>query len=945
MSQAILILGMHRSGTSAVTRVCNVLGAELGQSVIAAGPDNPKGYWENQDIVDLHGEILRFINHPWDSVSTLPDHWWADKNLDWARASIRGIVEKHFAGKPLWAVKDPRMCLLLPLWLEVLGELEIDSKCLLVKREPEDIARSLAARDQYRPDHAYLLYIKHILEVEFRTRSCARAVISYDALLEDWYSEMQNISHKLKLQWPEALASGNIAVAAELDPGLRHQHQSTQSSSKRDQVHNEGRGELQQLAVELNLALKNMTEESDSSAFDGCAQKLARMESGASAWLDVIEYQTKFVLEHTKLEEIRTTQGAEIIKLNTLQLESRTELKKLDRLQQSQLKELKKLETIHKKDGKHIVKLGKEKEKLDESLALRTLENERFKLLVASQMEEIGGLNMEIAKLRLTVAEIYASSSWRMTAPLRSLVTGLLSIKEKVLGFSRAVFGSGMTIELFRTSWLKFRLLGIREFLRLLPMYLKSVKTYATRRVAPLVLKTPGTIRMLPTAGYSESLAGTDGKPRTLSELRLHPALTDDTKPIECTVSVIIPTYNAGEEFHWLLRKLVAQKNLQKLEIVVVDSGSTDNTVELARAAGCVVEEISQAQFSHSYARNLGADKAGSEFLLFIVQDAYPMGDLWAYGMLSYLQDHRDENVVAVSCSEYCRSDSDIMYDCNVDTHYRFLRCREFDRIGEFKGADHMSLRSWGQLSDVSCMISKELFSQYEYRGDYAEDLDLGIRLIRDNYRIAMLASVKTIHSHNRSAYYYLKRSFVDVIFLVRQFEDFHTPPVKSLRGVMFGIVALAENLTQTLKRFDFSSTSTTVDSSLQELITEVRAFELDRMSAGEIDLEDAQLSDYITGLRNDYLDDKPPKGEEHIVAQSFVEGFIGRLEHFRAFANKIYLQQDRVLREEFFGMLRKSFAATVGSYLGFLYLEMKDESSLNSEAVEQIKSVMGAGI
>ena len=96
--------------------------------------------------------------------------------------------------------------------------------------------------------------------------------------------------------------------------------------------------------------------------------------------------------------------------------------------------------------------------------------------------------------------------------------------------------------------------------------------------------------------------------------------------------------------------------------------------------------------------------------------------------------------LAAVSCSEYSRSDSDMMYDSMIHTHYQFLGCLDRDRIGSYQGESHMSLRAQGQLSDVSCLIGRELFGTYRYRGDYAEDLDLGIRLIRDDYRVAMLS-------------------------------------------------------------------------------------------------------------------------------------------------------------------------------------------------------------
>ncbi len=941
MPQAILILGMHRSGTSAVTRVCNVLGAELGLSVIDAGPDNPKGYWENQEIVNLHGKILGELNHPWDSVRPLPENWWKGENLDWARFALKKVIQEHFGGVALWAVKDPRMCLLLPLWLEVLDELHIDIKCLLVKRDPEDIVLSLSARDGYQADHAYLLYLKNLLEVEHHSRDCNRAVISYDSLLSDWLPEVQRVTKELRIDWPAEINSRSGEVRAELDPALRHHHHLREKEQKQAQ----SASALCLLSADLNLALRNLRDGNASGGFEEVREKLKQMETHASTWLDVIGYQTRFVLEHTKLESIRKTQSAEITKLNELHSQDQTELKKLEGLQKKQGRELRKLEKLRKENRKLIAGLSEAKTALTDKLKLTTAENAHRKVVLASQLEHINALAVDITQLSDSLNEIYASRSWRVTSPLRRFVTRVIVLKHDVRLLYQVLFRSGRLGELLQTAALSYKKLGAREFFTRLPLMYEYLKAFTTRSIPPRIVATDNTVRLLPPEESLASIAGVDESEFADPGIRLHPALNESNPPIDSGVSVIIPTFNAGEEFYWLLRKLVAQKGLNNLEIVVVDSGSTDDTVELARQAGCTVVQISQEEFSHSYARNLGADTANNEYLLFIVQDAYPIGDLWAYGMLAYLQDHKKHNVVAVSCSEYCRSDSDIMYDCNVDTHYRFLRCRDVDRIGEYMGSDHMSLRSWGQLSDVSCMLSKELFGRYKYRGDYAEDLDLGIRLIRDSYRIAMLASVKTIHSHNRPAYYYLKRSFVDVIFLVRQFKDFNTPPVGSLRGLMFGIVVVAERLSTTLREFDFAASNTTLESSMQQLIAEIRGFELDKSSMTELDLEDTQLADYIISLRSDYLDDTPLQDYERPAARAFVDGFIGRMEHFRSFANKIYLQQDASLRHEVYDMLRKTFAATAGSYLGFLYLEYQKDDGANGDAVKRIKSVMGAGI
>ena len=182
------------------------------------------------------------------------------------------------------------------------------------------------------------------------------------------------------------------------------------------------------------------------------------------------------------------------------------------------------------------------------------------------------------------------------------------------------------------------------------------------------------------------------------------PELTGETiRPLKQSVSVVIPTFNAGAEFHWLLRKLQAQKGLGGVEVVVVDSGSSDGTVQLAKAAGCTLLQIPNSEFTHSHARNLGADAARGDLLLFTVQDAYPAGDHWLYAMAQALVRPRSaaQKVSAVSCSEYPRRDSEIFYNVGIDAHYAFLGCRDGDRIGALTEHDHEALRAQGQLSDV----------------------------------------------------------------------------------------------------------------------------------------------------------------------------------------------------------------------------------------------------
>ncbi|PYQ16395.1 MAG: hypothetical protein DMF79_18635 [Acidobacteria bacterium] len=229
-------------------------------------------------------------------------------------------------------------------------------------------------------------------------------------------------------------------------------------------------------------------------------------------------------------------------------------------------------------------------------------------------------------------------------------------------------------------------------------------------------------------------------------------------------VSVVIPVKNAGPEFPDLLARMRGQKGFRNVEIVVVDSGSTDRSVETAAALGAKVLEIAPEAFSHSHARNLGAEHASGEYLLFTVQDALPPSDLWLHQMFSAMKRH---DVVAVSCGEEPRADSDLFYRVISWNHERFLGVESGDRVMARDVEDDPStLRRNAQLSDTACLIARDVFLKYRHRGNYAEDLDLGLRLIRDGHRLAFLGSTRIVHSHNRPAYDHLKRAYVEHLAL-----------------------------------------------------------------------------------------------------------------------------------------------------------------------------------
>jgi hypothetical protein len=220
---AILVLGMHRSGTSAVTRVINLLGAELGQDLMPpAEGNNPLGFWEHRGVVEIHEELLDALGSSWHDARALPADWLATAAAKVARSKLVDTLHREFSSTQLWAVKDPRLCRLLPLWQLVLDDLNVKAHAVFVVRHPDEVARSLLARDGIPIAHTRLLWLQHMVEAEEASRDLSRVVISYDDLLRDWRGCAQHIGNELPLQWPISISEAHLSVEQFLNPGERH---------------------------------------------------------------------------------------------------------------------------------------------------------------------------------------------------------------------------------------------------------------------------------------------------------------------------------------------------------------------------------------------------------------------------------------------------------------------------------------------------------------------------------------------------------------------------------------------------------------------------------------------------------------------------------------------------------------------------------------------------
>lgn len=227
---ALLVLGMHRSGTSAVTRVLNLLGAALPNRLVPPGPGNVLGHWEPVELVALHETMLEAAgSHVYGLFDIAPEWFGSAAAVAFAR-ELAALIRRNYAEAPLIVVKDPRLALLVPVWQQALALLNITPRYVLPFRDPRAVAASLRRRESrhegaalWPPERGMLLWLRYVLAAERATRGSPRAFLSFDALLADWPAELARLALQLGLSWPRGEAEMGREITAFLNRRERHE--------------------------------------------------------------------------------------------------------------------------------------------------------------------------------------------------------------------------------------------------------------------------------------------------------------------------------------------------------------------------------------------------------------------------------------------------------------------------------------------------------------------------------------------------------------------------------------------------------------------------------------------------------------------------------------------------------------------------------------------------
>lgn len=217
--KALVVLGMHRSGTSALARVLSLRGADLPAHLMSANQGNKSGYWEPAPVVALNDEMLDYFGTAWDdpfAAFQIPEAQLFPKKFQQRAARI---LDQEYGDSRLFILKDPRVSLLSAFWLDALALTDVQACPIVLARSFAEVAASLQVRDKSNLPSAVLLYVAYCVEIATTALDRTPSFLRYDRLLADWRGATDRIAAEQGFKWPRSGAFLDAEVNEFLVPG------------------------------------------------------------------------------------------------------------------------------------------------------------------------------------------------------------------------------------------------------------------------------------------------------------------------------------------------------------------------------------------------------------------------------------------------------------------------------------------------------------------------------------------------------------------------------------------------------------------------------------------------------------------------------------------------------------------------------------------------------
>jgi len=466
---AVVVLGMHRSGTSMLSRILGLLGGQLPANPASPASDNVTGFWEPKKIVSLHEQLFDLVGFRNDTPMldriggrNIVDYINASDSADQWVQLLTDCVRDEFGidHKKAIVLKDPRMCRLMPLWDLVFEELKVRPVVVLPIRHPAEIAASLRTRNGFDAGRSMWLWLDHVLRAEHDTRGTPRAFVKYADILDDWRKTIGTVGDRLGLD----LATDQCGDQIDRFVSAEYRHFRVEDGLK---------APMPKLVSDtFDLLCKTAAQDDDSfeSEFDLLGNRFEELRLLSGNWIHQAEGQARLSASNaqsseTQLIQVKNEAQNERVLAreqssaqDTLAAELRitiesahTQIALLQAQTQLQAKRTGRVEGLLRRDRTYIDSLKLQLREADEAYTeleeqSRTADSEHTQNLIAqskllgdaiarledtrSQLtdseEQLGALRkrrqcleQEQTRLLAYIDSVHASGSWRITRPLR----------------------------------------------------------------------------------------------------------------------------------------------------------------------------------------------------------------------------------------------------------------------------------------------------------------------------------------------------------------------------------------------------------------------------------------------------------------------------------------------------------------------------------------------